>query len=86
MTLKTNWKNDIFSGSRKYKQINNGDGTISLQDQTTYTQRGDRLDATTLNDICVAINRNMKKPNIFYGTGNAPTSSMAVGDLFVKYK
>ena len=34
MALKTNYKDDVFTGNRKYKQTSNSDGSISLEDTT----------------------------------------------------
>ena len=55
-TLKTNYKDDVFSGKRKYTQINNGDGTISFNDVTTYTQVGDSYGASEINEQNDTIN------------------------------
>lgn len=49
MSLKENYKNDIYTGLRKYKQIQNSDGTISLQDVTPYIQEGDIFSADDIN-------------------------------------
>lgn len=58
--LKVDYKNDILDesmiGRRKYKLINNEDGTISIVDETSYTQRGDFLSAEDLNKINESIN------------------------------
>lgn len=60
MALKTDYKNDILDesmiGRRRFKVINNDDGTVSFTDQTQYTQRGDFLDAEDLNKINKAVN------------------------------
>ena len=54
--LKTNYKDDIFSGARKYRFVNNSDGTISLIDVTNYTQIGDSIGAAELNEIGEEVN------------------------------
>ena len=52
MELKTNYKDDIYEGNRKYKEITNSDGTISLEDKTTYTQEAtDRPDISCVDDL-----------------------------------
>lgn len=56
MALRTDYKDDIFSGNRKYAQIDNGDGTISFTDQTEYDQVGDSFGATQINEIDGKIN------------------------------
>lgn len=54
--LKTNYKDAVFSGNRKYQEVNNGDGTVSFNDQTSYTQQGDRFGASDINGTNTAIN------------------------------
>lgn len=57
--LSTNFKDDILADSndrRKYTQINNSDGTISLQDSTAYSQVGSSYGAKEVNEEREAIN------------------------------
>ena len=57
--LSTNFKDDILADSndrRKYTQINNSDGTISLQDSTVYSQVGSQYGAKEVNEEREAIN------------------------------
>lgn len=57
--LSTNFKDDILADSndrRKYTQINNSDGTISLQDSTAYKQVGSQYGAKEVNEERKAIN------------------------------
>ncbi len=56
MALKTDYKNDIFTGNRKYNEITNSDGTISLEDVTEYTQEGDTFSATDINATNEVVN------------------------------
>jgi hypothetical protein len=56
MALRTDYRDDIFSGNRKYSQIDNGDGTISFTDETQYDQVGDSFGATQINEIDGKIN------------------------------
>lgn len=53
MALKENYKDDILDVSvntkRKYRMTENADGTISLEDETVYTQEGDSFGATDMN-------------------------------------
>ena len=51
MALKTNYKDDVFTGKRKYRITNNDDGTVSLDDVTVYTQQGDIFGAADINAI-----------------------------------
>lgn len=57
MSLKTDYKDDMFAGARKYRRIDNDDNTISLVDMTEYTQEGDRFGANDLNAITEEVNR-----------------------------
>ena len=58
-TLKTNYKDDILDTSantqRKYRIVNNADGTISLEDVTVYTQNGDSFGAADINKTNQAV-------------------------------
>lgn len=56
MSLKTNYKNDVFSGNRKYNLINNSDGTVSLEDVTEYQQVGDIFNADDINSTNAKVN------------------------------
>lgn len=58
MSLKTDYKDAIpASGTlRKYKQIDNGDGTYSFQDVTTYSQVGDKAQASVFNTTNAEVN------------------------------
>lgn len=56
MSLKENYKNDIYAGERKYRMIQNDDGTVSFQDVTVYTQDGDIFSADDINATNKAVN------------------------------
>lgn len=53
MALKENYKDDILDVSvntkRKYRMTENADGTVSLDDETVYTQEGDSFGASDMN-------------------------------------
>ena len=59
-TLPTNYKDDVLassmSGKRRYRKIENADGTISLEDVTDYTQVGSSFGASNINATNTAIN------------------------------
>ena len=57
MGLKTDYKDAMFDGQRRYRLIPNEDGTYSLPDETTYTQRGDKFGANDINTTNKAINQ-----------------------------
>ncbi|WP_143322571.1 hypothetical protein [Clostridium sp. HBUAS56010] len=54
--LKTNYKDDKFTGMRKYEKIDNLDGTISLNDVTDYADVGDIYSAGDINTSNKKIN------------------------------
>lgn len=56
MALKTDYKDAVFSGERKYQEIFNSDGTKSFTDRTSYTYQGDRFGANDINATNSAIN------------------------------
>ena len=56
MALKTNYKEDVFTGNRKYQMTTNGDGTVSFTDVTEYSQVGDTFGAADINATNAAIN------------------------------
>lgn len=56
MTLKTNYKNDKFSGPRKYQLVENEDGTVSLNDVTQYLEVGDIFNSDDINATNQAVN------------------------------
>lgn len=56
--LKTDYKDAVYTGNRKYTQSNNADGTISLVDATAYSTEGDPFGATDINATNTAVNSN----------------------------
>ena len=58
-TLPVNYKDVLTSsmdGKRRYRMINNTDGTVSFEDATTYTQIGSNFGAANLNATNGAVN------------------------------
>lgn len=55
--LKTDYKDAMYEGARKYKITANADGTSGITDETTYTQEGDPFGANDINATNAAINR-----------------------------
>ncbi len=56
--MKTDWKDDIFSGTaRKWNIADNSDGTKTITDATEYTQEGDPFGAKELNEIGEEVNK-----------------------------
>lgn len=67
-TLPVNFKDDILdpsmSGKRKYRLIDNGDGTVSFEDVTTYTQAGSDYGAGQINATNKAVNESCDKADV----------------------
>lgn len=59
MSLKTDYKDAMFQGNRKYQMIQNDDGTVSFEDVTEYTQEGDSFGAKDINDTNIELNKNI---------------------------
>ena len=70
-TLPTNFVDDILSpsmgGKRKYRIIDNDDGTYSLEDVTDYTQTGSDFGAGQINATNQAVNESCDKANVIDG-------------------
>lgn len=56
MSLRTDFKDPEFSGDVLYQLINNGNGTVSFVDKTTYLSEGDYIVAANINATNSAIN------------------------------
>ena len=56
MALKTNYKDDVFEGNRKYTLIQGGDGKYEIIDSTNYTVQGDTFGAEDVNAITKTLN------------------------------
>lgn len=56
MALKEDYKDAIFAGLRKYKILDNGDGTVSPVDMTEYEAAGDKFGAKDVNAITKTVN------------------------------
>jgi hypothetical protein len=46
---------DDFTDNRKWRQVDNGDGTISLVDETEYQAKGTEFGAAEYNSLCAAV-------------------------------
>lgn len=60
MALRTDWKNDVFEGNRKYQITQDADGNSEIIDVTEYSQEGDIIGADELNAICAEVNETKK--------------------------
>lgn len=73
-TLPTNFQDAEYSGLRKYRQINNDDGTVSFQDVTDYTKKGSKFGANEVNAINLDINEIINRINMRYIDGGIADS------------
>ena len=55
--LKTDYKDAMYDGARKYRITANTDGTSVIADETAYTQEGDPFGANDINETNAAVNR-----------------------------
>lgn len=89
--LKTNYKDDVLDTSknekRKFRMIQNDDGTVSFDDATEYTQQGDAFGAADINATNAKINEqsqsltDLKSLKIDYGK-----ASMLSGEAIIEFK
>ena len=103
--LKTNYVDDVLDATknqlRKYKQIQNDDGTVSFVDVTEYTQVGTSFGAKDINDTNAAINDvngklakykidkiSVNKPDLAIGTNiiDGTTFTLSKGIYFITIK
>lgn len=56
-TLRTDYQDDVFEGSRKYTMVTNTDGTVSFVDATEYSQVGSTYGAAEINEQNDTINK-----------------------------
>ena len=95
-TLKTDFKDDILSpnmgGKRKYRMIQNEDGTVSLDDVTEYTQTGSNFGSKQVNETNLAVNNSVDKADVIENiediaanvTQGKVAGALAVRDLNIK--
>ena len=55
--LKTDYKDAMYDGARKYRIKANTDGTSVIADETVYTQEGDAFGAKDINATNMAVNQ-----------------------------
>lgn len=55
--LKTDYKDAMYDGARRYRITANADGTSVIADETAYTQAGDRFGANDINATNAEVNR-----------------------------
>lgn len=77
--LRTDYKDQILDASvntqRKYRQVDNGDGTVSFVDVTEYSQQGDSFGAGDVNATNVVVNTCLQIVSWDDSTGKLVTKS-----------
>lgn len=67
-TLPVDFKDDVLNeqmgGRRKYRMINNPDGTVSFEDVTTYDQTGSNFGQAQINATNQAVNESADKATV----------------------
>lgn len=56
MSLKTDYRDDMYEGSRRWRLTQNEDGTYNISDVTAYTQKGDSFGQNDINATNRAVN------------------------------
>lgn len=75
MALRTDFKDDVFEENRKYRLIENDDGTVSFVDVTIYTQEGDVFGANDINETNAEVNRVANELGNKASSGHTHTAS-----------
>lgn len=78
MALKTDYKDAVYTGNRKYTQTNNKDGTVSLVDATAYSTEGDIFGAADINATNQTINANSTNISALQQTIKTTTKSISL--------
>ena len=79
--LRTDYKDDVFTGNRKYTMVNNQDGTVSFIDETEYTQTGDTYGAAEINEQNQVIN----EKGVVVSDTAIPVADRIAGNLYFFY-
>lgn len=76
MALKTNYKDDVFEGNRKYTLTQGGDGKYEIIDSTNYTVQGDTFGANDINTTNATVNALLGSKIIEVKATDWPTSGI----------
>lgn len=79
--LRTDYKDDVFEGNRKYTMISNSDGTVSFVDATVYSQVGDNYGSNDIN----AQNQAINEKGIVVSNTNIPVEDRITGNQYFFY-
>lgn len=83
MALKTNYKDDVFEGNRKYTLIQGGDGKYEIIDSTNYTVQGDTFGAKDLNAITKTLNSLQEIRRVFVDVSKWSSTAPYVQEIDV---
>lgn len=79
--LRTDYKDDVFSGNRQYRMINNANNTVSFEDVTDYEQVGDVYGAAEINEQNQVIN----EKGVVVSNTDIPVENRNAGNLYFFY-
>ena len=79
--LRTDYKDDVFSGNRQYRMINNANNTVSFEDVTDYEQVGDVYGAAEINEQNQVIN----EKGVVVSNTDIPVANRNAGNLYFFY-
>lgn len=81
--LKTNFKNYVWSGAKRFRIVPVSGDQNNIIDVTPYTQVGDDLDATILNEICEQVNKNTDDIDVL--TPLFDSHSITIGEVLIQF-
>lgn len=81
--LKTDYKDDVFTGQRRYREHDNGDGTKTFTDNTVYSQIGDKFGAKDLNAITKTLNALQEIRRVFVDVSKWSSTAPYVQEIDV---
>lgn len=83
MALKTNYKDDVFEGNRKYTLIQGEGGKYEIIDSTNYTVQGDTFGAKDLNAITKTLNALQEIRRVFVDVSKWSSAAPYVQEIDV---
>lgn len=88
--LRTDFKDDVLNiitnEKRKYRMINNADGTVSFEDVTDYVQQGDTFGAAEVNQITEKVNSCLTRADVVDNAESTATDLPASANIVRELK
>lgn len=70
MALKLRYTDDVFTGDRKYRVIENADNSISLEDVTAYSEEGTMIDSNLIMQLVKTMTNFVSNQTAFNSDGS----------------